>query len=758
MTNPLNFTRSQAIMTDKEIRSNYARICESLSARRLKPAFDMLGKLITDNGLGFFYDEHRNLEETYHNMLRYTVEGVSDPERQKIYRKLIVSVFGLADKVKETLLMKFSPSIQYGKKRMFKESYIDNPDQFIAGLEEYYITGISSSSAGENEKSGKDMNRVAGDEKSVHEASIRFFNHIWFTDKPDSSQIKAWNRFISGSVLPAPYRSLMISALMLSLQRYFDPQKMNLLFDICNSGDAVLSQRALVGLLINLYRYDKRIFFYPEITGRLKIMNENPGFRGNLGRIIIQFIRSKGTEELQKKIREEIIPEMIRISPNLKNKMNLDSLMEDGLSDDKNPDWEDIFKDSPGLLNKMEEFSEMQMEGDDVFMGSFSMLKNFPFFDELTNWFMPFFPENPDIPPAQDLDEGTVRHLYEAIEQAPVLCNSDKYSFCLSLPRLPKENLSFMTQALQAEMEQLKEMTADEEMLDPDRKAEFASNQYIQDLYRFYKLFPRKNDFDDIFGWRLDFHNTQSLGPILKEDRKVMREIAEYYLIKEHYEEASEILATLLEEEKNEELYQKMAWSYQKRGDYTTALDYYLKAEMHGANNMWNIRKIALCYRHLKEPDKALDYYRTAEKLDSENLGIQVNIGHCLLELGRYEEALKTYFKVEYLSPGNTKVWRPIGWCSFLTGKKKQAEKYFQKLVDEQPNQHDLMSMGHVQWSLGNRKQALEYYRRSISGKGFSEPEFLDVFEEDLPHLIDQGVDKDDVPIMLDQLRYYVEG
>jgi hypothetical protein len=67
------------------------------------------------------------------------------------------------------------------------------------------------------------------------------------------------------------------------------------------------------------------------------------------------------------------------------------------------------------------------------------------------------------------------------------------------------------------------------------------------------------------------------------------------------------------------------------------------------------------------------------------------------------------------------------------------------------------MNMGHVQWSLGNRKEALDYYRKSISKDGFSEAEFLAVFEEDLPHLLSQGIESEDVPIMLDQLRYFLE-
>lgn len=774
-------------MTEKENKATYADICSSIAARRLKPAFDQLGKLITENGLGIYHDEYRNLEETYQYMLKYTVEGISDPERQKVYRKLIVSAFQLTDTVYETLQQKLSPSVEYDKKRMLRGSPMAGLSDYLAELEDFYLHDGNSytggKSAGDKDTTSEDKMRSSVDaEKEVQRKIVRLFYHIWFSDKLSTEEARLWRKILFSPVLPVSYKAFMVTAVTLSLQRFYDPEKFMLLFEIYESEEVRINQRALVGLLINLYKFDARMPFFPEITGRLKILNENPEFKRNLERIIIQLIRSKETEKLQQRIRDEILPEMIRISPNLKNKINLDSLMEEGLQEDKNPDWQDIFKDSPGLLNKMEEFSEMQMKGADVFMGSFSMLKSFPFFNEMSNWFMPFFPENPEIAEILDVQDTTISHLVDAIERAPILCNSDKYSFCLSIQRLPKENLSFMTQAMQAEMEQLKELKEDEELLDPGRNAEFVSNQYIQDMYRFYKLFPRKGDFEDLFNWRFDFHNKFALGGILKEDLKVLRNIAEYYFARDQYDEAFEVFDYLLGQEKSGEIYQKIAWCHQKRGNFKLALDGYLKAELYEVNQLWNQKKIALCYRNLKKPARALKYYQEVEKTDPDNLGNHLNIGHCLLELEKFDEALKCYFKVEYLAPGNKKVWRPIAWCSFLTGKKEQAEKYFHKLIEDEPGKHDLINMGHVQWSLGNRKAALDYYIKSITGKSsaagskqnggpdkgdqkqmastdkFSEEEFLGIFEEDLPHLLNQGVDKDDVPIMLDQLRYLLQG
>ena len=735
-------------MTDSELKRKYDDVCQYLAERKLKPAFDLLEKLVTENSLGIYYDEYRNLEETYHFMLKYTVEGINDPERQEVYRKLIISVFELADKVYEAVRLRFSPSFEYEKKRIFKNNFITGLKAYISELEDYYLNYNDTISAGNEDI--KDKNQDPG---VYHQKMHRLFYHIWFRDKIDQAEKEAILEFFLSPVIAVPYKSFIISALILSLQRFFDKEKFSILFEIFDNEEEQLKQRALTGLVINLYKYDNRLLNYPSLTGRLKILDENPAFKHDLERIIIQFIRSRETEKLQKIIRDEIIPEMIRISPNLKNKINLESLMEDETDDDKNPEWEEIFKDSPGLMDKMEEFSELQMEGADVFMGSFSMLKSYPFFNETANWFIPFFIENPELSDVIDESDKFI----EAINSAPILCNSDKYSFCFSIQNLPKDNMDFMVRGMKNEMDQFNELKKDEEIIDPGRRSEFISNQYIQDLYRFYKLFPRKADFEDIFNWRFDFHNKLVLSDILKEDPEILRNISEYYFAKNYFEEAKEIYEYLLQDKKSGELYQKIAFCHQKLGNYEKALSAYLKAELYDLNRLWNLKKIALCYRNLKQPAKALEYYKSAELLDPENLNNQLNIGHCLLELDKFDEALKCYFKVEYLSPGNKKVWRPIAWCSFLTGKKEQAEKYFLKLIEDKPNKYDYMNMGHVQWSLGNRKEALEYYAKSVSESGFSESEFMDVFDEDLPHLIKQGVDKDDVPIMLDQLRYVIE-
>ena len=205
------------------------------------------------------------------------------------------------------------------------------------------------------------------------------------------------------------------------------------------------------------------------------------------------------------------------------------------------------------------------------------------------------------------------------------------------------------------------------------------------------------------------------------------------------------------------QLLQKRGFCYQQLGNYEKALHMYLQADLFENSQVWNLKKIALCYRHLKNPEKALEYYLQAEKQSPDNLHTQVSIGHCLLEMKNYAEAMKYYFKVEYLDPKNKKVWQPIVWCSLTLGKFDQAEKYCRKNLEENASQNDYLNMGHIKWCQGNRKEALLWYQKCIKHPGNSLSEFLDAFENDRSILIEHQVDEADIPIMMDQLRYYLQ-
>ncbi len=729
------------VMVDREILSNYQKITDLLSVKRLKEALDELHPMVAHSGRGEWIDEKDELDTTYKYMLKYTLDGVEDPDRPKVYRKLSARIYRLNDRVKEALLTRDSAGYLHLQKRIFRDEQSAFGSQPVSSI----LPELSVLRSKDVEAYNKKLSFI--------------FRWLWLSDELKDNEINLVADIIDSEDLLIEEKATLVAALNMSLWRYFDPRKFTLLFDLYEKSVDQISYRALFGLLIAFYQYDTRLLLHPDIRSRFLLYDEDPGFKRLVEEVVIQLIRSKDTENLTKRMQEEILPEMMKLTPQLKKKLDLDKLLKESLGEDQNPEWEELLSDSPELQGKMEELTELQMEGSDVFMSSFSMLKHFPFFSHMANWFYPFSSEHPEIQKLKlENKEDWFKKFLEAISDSTYMCNSDKFSFCYGILSMPDDMKKFLSDGLKAESEQIGEILKDEELLDTSKKARKVIRQYAQDLYRFYKIFPKKDAFSDFYSWKLDFYNKSFFKDLFVNDDSILLTLAAFYFQKKYYAEAAEIYNVIAESgQGTADVFQKIGYCYQRQQDYKGALDAYLRADLLVPENKWNLKKLGQCYRHLNEPEQALSYFRQAEHLDPEDLHTEVSIGHCLLEMELFDDALKSYFKVEYLDPDNQKVWRPIAWCSFVAGKFDQARKYYNKLIDHKPNQFDYMNIGHLEWCEGNRQEAINYYMLSISKKEISLSQFLESFLEDERFLVGFGVDKEEIPIMLDHLRYSLE-
>ncbi|MCU4155011.1 hypothetical protein J1N10_03435 [Carboxylicivirga sp. A043] len=734
------------MMNVKEIKASHKEICLLLSEKKIKDSLDQIQVLVKESQNGDLIDNHYNIEFTYKNILKYTVEGITDPERQKVYNHLLRDVYHLADKVCDVLLS------QYSGEFVYEERKEQGDLNFQIAIDE--INSIWSSI-----ELQKVVDSNAENKPELQTAVNKLFNQIWSVSAIGGANKALLREFVDKSTIPLHYKATIVGAINLSLMRDFSFDYIHLLIELSTHSDDEISARTLVALLLALNKYDARLPLYPELYTQLFMTIEEAGLQTLIQSIAIQLIRTRETERISKKLNDEILPEVVKMHPKLKDKLDLDNLISDNLTEGKNPDWEDVFKDSPNLMDKMEELTQWQMEGADVFLSTFKHLKHFSFFNEISNWLMPFYPTHPDVQQALFKEDAVFssQSLLDGLASSRFLCNSDKYSLILSIPHMPGMQKEMMGQMFSAEIEQMVELQKDEQMLQANQKKLVASNQFIQDLYRLLKVHPQKHQFEDVFAQKMDFYNRWFFSQML-DDSDSLRDISEYYFKKNYFEDALEIFQKIADKEKNnKQVLQKMAYCYQQTKQYEKALCYYQQAELLGSQSVWNKKKIALCYRHLNDPQKALDYYKEAEKLDAENLHTQVSIGQCLLELEDFSEALKYYFKVEYLDPGNNKVGRPIAWCSFVEGKFEQAEKYYHKLIVTEKNKHDLINLGHTLWCQKKRKEALSFYQQSIQLPNHSLKEFIVTFMADVPYLKMHGIDSGDIPLMLDQVRYSLE-
>lgn len=730
-------------MTKQEFQSYFQKTTETLEQKRLKEAFDLITFLLSNLQNWQLKEKLFELEDNYKMMLRYLTDGVKDPQRENIYYDLLRSVYQIADLTTLQIKTANSWSFYYDNRKSLEFYVPETSLQLIENLNDLTSKISLTDLLEEGEAKIKNLKEQ---EKEREKLESKIFRKIWLSDPWDSGEAQSWAGVLSNKLNPNSLLSLIISAITLSLEEAFDERKIVLLFDACESENEEIRQRALTGVLLFLRRYDKRLYLYPQINNRLEHLAENKGFTNDIRNIILQFILSKETEKITRIIKEEILPEMIKISPKISNKIKLDDLMNDSGFDDKNPEWQNLIEEA-GLNDKLQEFSELQMEGADVMHSSFIHLKNYAFFNEFSNWFVPFSMRS------EDIGNEEMAGLINVLTNSSILCNSDKYSFYFSISNMPEAYRKMMISQFSSESSAVQEMMK-EELPDNSKKINPVARQYIQDLYRFYKLYPKRRDFQDIFEIKPDFYQVPSIEKLISDPETLMI-IGEYYFNRNYFKEAVAIFDRMLEDDGNNEiLLQKKGYCLQMQGKLEEALDNYLKAELINPNNSWTIKKLAYCYRALKQPREALGYYRKAEQLNPNNLSIELNVGHCYLELKDYTEALKSYFKVEYLADNKERAWRPIAWCSFLIGKYEQAMDYFKKIMEANPNATDFLNAGHTELAMGNTKEAVRLYGLSLKFPENSLDKFKEAFLTDVPDLINAGISKEDIPFLMDKIMY----
>jgi len=735
----------------KKINTRHTQLCSYINARKIKDALDVLKELISESGFNDFFVQQEHLESTYEQMLKYTLEGIQDPEREKIYMKLQRSIVELADKVRALLLRKYSGWLTLTLQEELEKSQKLTGKGVIESLDDLAFRSELDEIINEEKKTPNtsDLNR--------RELIMEIFKHLWLTNEYGEAENSLVNAIITCRDFEWYEQAQLVSAILLSGLRYFDEQKIHRIIDFAEEEDPQVSGRALVGLVILLYTYDNRLQLYPSVLSRLELLKDGNDLDRILEQIILQLIRTEDTMELGKKLHEDIIPEISKLKPKLEDKLKMEDLKEEDDLGDKNPDWESVFRESDELYKKVDEFMKLQMEGADVYMTTFARLKQFPFFNELTNWIVPFYKENPDLEEIyqQESEHFKPEVFISGLKKMPFLCNSDKYSFIFNVKYLPEEQKQMLTNAFTLEMESLSQMVSDEELMSPDFSRRIVFVQYVQDLYRFFKLSPFKNEFEDVFAGKLQIYNAWFFRELVGETG-IFRNIAEYFFEKEHYDQALDLFLSLLNNDPvNTELIEKAGFCYQQMEHFEQAIDFYRKLDLTGSSATWVLKNMGFCYRKLEQYEEALRIYQQIAGEHPDDIKTESLIGFCNLKLEQYEVALKHYFKIEYLDPDNRNVVRPIAWCYFATGDFVQAEKYYNKVFHLEPNYYDFVNYGHLKWAMGERKSAIENYRQSITGfKKFSFTEFQKTMADDTSLLIEQGIDKQEIYLMMDYLRY----
>jgi len=741
-------------MDTRQINEQHKSVCRLVAEKRIRQSLDILENMISMAMSGQFRDEYENLNLTYRNIVKYTIEGVRDPERERIYNNLRRSILNLADRVKQDILSYYSGWYTYWLRQQIEKEHRLSGKSFPESVNDLIFRQdlddwLKASAPADPES----------DYLKKHKSIINsIFNHLWLTDTYGEAEENLCVSIRDSGRFQWHEACIFVSAVTLSLFRFWQPEKVLILADFYNKGDDQVKGRALAGIVLGLHYYNNRLELYPEITEKIKKMSRKTAFREHCRILVLQAVRSRETEALSRRLNEEILPKVASLKPRLDEKLDLDNILPLGKDDDRNPDWSRIFEGQDEIFKTMEELTNLQMEGADVYMSAFANLKHFDFFRDLHNWFVPFYPDHEavDVIYNDEVLGPGINELAEALYKTPFICNSDKYSLLLNLKNLPSAQKSMMLKVFRMELEGLGQMGSEDAGTDPYKTFRINVTQYLQDMYRFFKLSPYKKDFEDVFTGRLDIYNSFFFRLACPGSESELS-LADYFFSKDYFDDALEIYLRQLEQKPDDSLlYEKAGYCYQQAGLYDEALGFYRKADLI-SSKVWTIKKIGYCLRKLGRYSESLEYYRQAAEMEPDNIHTEIMIAHCCLDLKDYDRALKHYFRVEYNEPGNLKVLRPIAWCYFALGKIEDAEKYLERIPADKLTGYDYINKGHLALCRGQKQEAAGYYRQAVATHNIGMQELVKIFNEDREILTSNGADAGDFPILLDYL-FYIAG
>ena len=727
-------------MTNKEINEFRSRINSLIERRRLGDVFEELRNTAKAISSWSVNDRIEKAEQGYSFMLRYMIDGADDPSRDAVYANLLREAETLRDLLTIEMSITDTPTLYYNTLRSVNSHREETLEKLFAchrasidEMSPFHNMAIGSS------PSDSDRLRAEMNERDI-------FNRIWVTFPINVDDAKIISEFIADESLPFRTRALCVSALTISLLEFFDERKLRLLFDSYRVAEDHISVRALTGIALVLDKY-RDINLSPETTNSLAALKELPGWQNDLRQVFVELIRTNDTRRISAKLNNEIFPEIKRMSQNMADRFKDLSSDTDTLNSDTNPEWEELLSDDK-IRNNLKELTELQQEGADVFMTTFSSLKQFPFFNEVANWFMPFDSEHSAV--SEFGGEGSP--IAAMIAVAPFVCDSDKYSMALSLSMMPESQRSMMMTQLKNQQSEISEMLAsvDRGNRPVSRKDEI--NNYVHSLYRFYHLFRRKGDFYNPFSHVANPVDIAALADGFNNEESLLS-LGEFYFKIGLYDYARRIFMQIDDLSSPEApRYQKLGFCCEKLGDLEAAASYYEQADLLDGSNLWNLKHLASVYRRLGQYASAISVTERLAKLQPEDLNIAVNLGRLYILAEEYSKAVNQLHKAEFISPDSIKPLRPLAWALFINRQFDEAQNYYDRIIAAEPTSDDLLNSGHLAWARQRLGEAINYYR--LSAERSSADKLIETIRADRKYLALAGINVDEMPLVIDAIIY----
>lgn len=716
----------------------------------LAKAIDLIKQSLPANPTdGSILSRISSVEENYKLMCVYAFRGYKDPQAENIYTGLLRKAYEISsdlqtaqDRQKRISLMRAAASARHlsGKQDRARETL----EKFVQDM-----ALASLSPDGEGEKLRLHLH-------ADHQHYLgRLFDAIVVSGQWTDTDRRLAEELLLSPLVESTDVAQLVSATMLSAINAFDVNKWLALTNVYEqSTDEQVRQRCLVGWVLALPQAEATI--YPDVAQRIRQLASSEATRKELLELQMQLFYCTRTEADTQSIQRDIMPTLIEGNQLAMTRAGIVEKEDDSLSDILHPEAADQRMEA--MEQSFKRMMDMQRAGSDIYFGGFSQMKRFAFFETLCNWFCPFYPEHPQL--QQKIEPLRQGHFVDTVLRKGPFCESDKYSFALALASIVDRLPEGLMQMLGSEGAVLGGSATEEEQQSPA----YIRRMYLQDVYRFYRLFQYKSDFRNPFEG-----NPGSLRPMFFFVNKLFSDTelasSDEALLKFLYKQkadadllqlaarGSALSATGLVLVGNALLHQR-AWTeaserFAQARQLEPESEQALRGLARAAFSQGHYAEAAACYEELAQRHASDPHYA-------------LNLAIAQLCTDQRPEAMAALFRLAWEQPDNLSVRRALAWGHLLSGQPEKAEPIYKALADEghsQPTDH--VNTGYALWFQSRVAEAVDAFRSYLSqrpkGEGGAEA-LVREFRADSQLLRQYGIGPVEQRIMCDLIHGAVLG
>ena len=718
----------------------FRTIYNMLTNGELGTAMTEYEKVSADMVNPLLQERFQQIRNDYRLMLDFLLRGFRDTERDRLYSQLIVRFDQLVADTDMNMQTENSQMFANIKKNL--AAFSAQHDE-VYGRLEAFVTDMAMTEL--EEEAIQDLKQ-----KDLYERHYSFmsklFEHIWLSPQWSDDDMAAYERLLLSPTIERNDIMLILSAVFLANSQCFDARKTLLMVNIsAKATDEHIRQRALVGWALTL---DERMSLYPKLTDAIREYCGNDGNTQQLVELQKQLYFCLNAERDNEAIQKDIMPDIIKNSNLNITRFGIEEKDEDTLQNILTPEAQEEAIDK--VEQSFRKMVEMQKAGSDIYFGGFSQMKRFSFFFQTANWFAPFDVNHPAIKHVTGSGKQTA--FIQALLKSGPFCDSDKYSFVLAMSNVFDRLPDNITEMMNGEsMFEVYNASQDTE------SPVYIRRMYLQDLYRFFKLYTNKqllhNPFNSQHGKRgtaLFIDHSVFCGTIA-DDRYT--EIGQFLLRRNNTREAWSMIERLREIQSDSLLELRAQCLYmQGKGEEAEML--YRKVVEKNPDDAKAISALAKITFQTGRYDEAVEYYKHLQQQYPDKLSYQLNYCVALSKTPQVAESIETLYRLYYENPDNHNVLRVLAWNLLVAKRTEQAGTEYEKLLQiGDQKAEDWLNAGYYYLIVRNVEKAVDMFRRYVEESKSSQDARHLIGKQiaaDADVLLENGIDKIEMQLIVD--------